>query len=392
MGFLFKKNYIANFRKRHEILMNKKPITDIIIIVVQVMATPTHRVNAITLPFILLALISLSPACARAFNSGIVSPLPKTTSPFQLVTFCAQPPSSNASFGRFHRSQMKSGSLSPSSLLSFHNILFLRGGQQDGETVTSDETTDLYADINMRRNYGTQESSASTDEEASAASVEMADKSSVGMEDDSSISKPIRAPSSLLMSAVAPITATLRAAGAFYTRQLSVRPVLTKSMTAGIIFGLSDWCAQLIEREDGENKSPVVLSRILTAFLVGLLFFGPAANAWYSAIFHYLPSTSLVSTLQKAALGQIFFGPAFTCVFFGAGMIEQGTFSLGNWVQKIKDDLPGAWAAGLGFWPLVDFVSYKIIPVHWIPLFVNFCSFVWTIYLSLVANRSKSTE
>ncbi|KAL7472568.1 hypothetical protein ACHAXS_012937 [Conticribra weissflogii] len=360
----------------------------------KIMVTPSHKVNSTTFPFIILALISLTPACARAFNNGIVSPIPKSTASSQLVNFGAQSPSSvNAAFGRLRRSQMKCGSLLSSSLLPFRTTLSLRGGQQDGETVTSDETTDLDVDINMSRNYGTQESSASTDEESSAASLEMAEKSSIGMEDDPSISKTIRAPSSPLMFAVAPISAALRAAGAFYTRQLGIRPVLTKSMTAGIIFGLSDWCAQLIEREgDGDSKSPVVFSRILTAFLVGLMFFGPAANAWYSAIFHYLPSTSLVSTLQKAALGQIFFGPAFTCVFFGAGMIEQGTFTLGNWVQKIKDDLPGAWAAGLGFWPLVDFVSYKIIPVQWIPLFVNFCSFVWTIYLSLVANRSKVSD
>ena len=40
-------------------------------------------------------------------------------------------------------------------------------------------------------------------------------------------------------------------------------------------------------------------------FLVGLLFFGPAANAWYSMIFKVLPSTSLISTLKKAILGQV---------------------------------------------------------------------------------------
>lgn len=287
---------------------------------------------------------------------------------------------------------MKSGT-SSSSLLSFPTLLFLRGGQQDEDTVSSDDTIDLDADINMRRSYGTQGSSG--DEESSSASVEMAAKSSLSLEDDSTISNPPpSALSSPLVSVVAPISAALRAAGAFYTHQLVLRPVFTKSLTAGIIFGLSDWCAQLIERDDSdtENKAPIVFSRVVMTFLVGLLFFGPAANAWYSAVFHYLPSTSLVSTLQKAALGQIFFGPTFTCVFFGAGMIEQGKFSFGAWFQKIREDLPGAWAAGLGFWPLVDFVSYKIIPVQWIPLFVNFCSFVWTIYLSVVSNRSKIVE
>lgn len=80
----------------------------------------------------------------------------------------------------------------------------------------------------------------------------------------------------------------------------------------GIIFGLSDWCAQLIENGGGNDDTDksvttknIVYSRIVMTFLVGLLFFGPAANAWYSMIFKVLPSTSLISTLKKAILGQV---------------------------------------------------------------------------------------
>ena len=262
--------------------------------------------------------------------------------------------------------------------------LFLRGGQQDDHTISAEEA-DL--DDSTKANYGTH-----SDEE-SAASVEMTKQSlEVG---GSSISEAEPSKRLLLSGAavISPLSSALQAAATFYTQQLSARPIFTKSATAAIIFGLSDWVAQLIERKgEDDKKEPVVFSRILSAFLVGLLFFGPAANAWYEMIFKVLPSTSLVSTIQKAALGQIFFGPTFTCVFFAAGLIESGTFSLGAWFSKIKNDLPGVWASGLGYWPLVDFISYKVVPVQWIPLFVNFCSFVWTIYLSLVANRGKGEE
>lgn len=91
--------------------------------------------------------------------------------------------------------------------------------------------------------------------------------------------------------------------------------------------------------------------------------------------------------MQKAALGQLFFGPSFTCIFFATSLLQSGTFTFGNWFRKIRDDLPTAWAAGLGFWPLVDLVSYSMIDPKWIPLFVNSCSLVWTIYLSWIANR-----
>jgi hypothetical protein len=67
--------------------------------------------------------------------------------------------------------------------------------------------------------------------------------------------------------------------------------------------------------------------------------------------------------------------------------MQSGQFSLGNWGRKIKSDLFRAWLAGIGFWPLVDLVSYSLIAPRFIPLFVNVCSLVWNIYLSIVANR-----
>ncbi|KAL7482750.1 hypothetical protein ACHAW6_008413 [Cyclotella cf. meneghiniana] len=342
---------------------------------------------------ILIIIASLSPASADAFSS------PLSLNSAHHTHFTHQPrrascAAASASTAVSSPSMKAIGRSSP--VLSLSTLLFLRGGQQKNhdEYTVSTEETDLDS-LHSPKQYGTH-----ADEESEAASVEMMEKSSsFEVDAESNLNEPTLARTlhSSMASVVPPLSSALHAAATFYTRQLSLRPILTKSLTAGIIFGLSDWVAQLIESKGqkeaaDDNKEPVVFSRILSAFLVGLLFFGPAANAWYEMIFRVLPSTSLLSTLQKAALGQIFFGPTFTCVFFGAGMIESGTFSLGGWWNKIRNDLPGVWASGLGFWPLVDFVSYKVVPVQWIPLFVNFCSFVWTIYLSLVANKSKTAE
>jgi protein Mpv17 len=307
-------------------------------------------------------------------------------------------------------------SSSPRSVVSLSALSLLRGGDDDvqidveSSSLSLDETESFDADINMQRVYGTN----NNDEESpEAAAVEMTTKKSPTLKSkksdltyDASSSSSTSTTSlisssrmALSSSVLSPLSSILAAFATFYTRQLSVRPILTKSLTAGIIFMASDYCAQLIERsnngtdeDDNNNKMPLVWSRMVTNFLVGLLVFGPAANVWYSTIFKLLPSTSLISTLQKAALGQLIFGPAFTSVFFGAGMIQSGSFSVGGWLQKVQQDLPAVWASGLGFWPFVDFISYKIIPVQWIPLFVNFCSFVWTIYLSIVSNRGSSGE
>jgi protein Mpv17 len=184
------------------------------------------------------------------------------------------------------------------------------------------------------------------------------------------------------------ITTSLASFGKIYSQQLEQRPIATKSVTAGLIFGLSDYLAQRIERT--EKKEKLNLTRMLASTLVGLLYFGPAAHYWYELIFALLPGTGLISTLQKAFWGQALFGPAFTCIFFAAGLLQSGTFSFGSLWAKIRSDLPGAWLAGAGFWPLVDIISFSVVPIKWIPLFVNFCSLLWTIYLSIVSNRSTT--
>merc|ERR1719215_2385477 len=155
--------------------------------------------------------------------------------------------------------------------------------------------------------------------------------------------------------------------GGWYAAQLSANPILTKSTTAALIFAASDISAQSLEmkgKEGEENK------RDITRTIV----------------------SGLVGSIKKATLGQLIFGPSFTCVFFAISLLQSGSFTLMNFVNKVKSDLPPAWRAGLGFWPLVDLVSYSMIPPAYIPLFVNFCSFCWTIYLSIIANRSITPE
>jgi len=206
---------------------------------------------------------------------------------------------------------------------------------------------------------------------------------------DESLSKPS---SPATKGSLLPVTSLLTGFGKAYGAALESRPILTKSFTAFLIFGLSDFLAQKLESRDSKGTAKFNWTRTLSSMGVGLLYFGPAAHFWYDSMFKIFPGTGLVSTLQKSAMGQLFFGPSFTCIFFATGLWQAGQFTVGNWFQKIRQDLPGAWLAGVGFWPLVDLVSYSLIPVQYIPLFVNMCSLVWTIYLSGVANRESRSE
>jgi len=241
--------------------------------------------------------------------------------------------------------------------------LNIRGGDQENENITTEIGSS---------SSGTPVSSLST------TTISSTNKSSIV------VSSPI----------LAKLVHIFASFGSFYSQQLELRPILTKSYSAGIIFGLSDYFAQKIERSNDVNGSSSKMdwTRLFVSFLVGLCYFGPAAHYWYEWIFRLLPSTSLASTLYKAFFGQALFGPSFTCVFFATILVQSGDFTLKNWWKKIRNDLPGAWLAGAGYWPIVDLISYSLIPIKLIPLFVNAASFIWTIYLSLVANRGKSSS
>ena len=197
--------------------------------------------------------------------------------------------------------------------------------------------------------------------------------------------------STTAMSSVAlPLTTAVTIFAKHYERLLVSHPIATKSWTAGIVFALSDFLAQRIE-SNNNKKSSLNYTRLLSTMAVGLFYFGPAAHYWYQWIFQILPATNLSSILLKAGLGQLIFGPCFTCVFFAVGLAQAKQFSLRNWYHKIRRDLFPAWLAGTGFWPLVDVISYSMVPPTYIPLFINFCSLIWTVYLSLLSHRATAT-
>lgn len=167
----------------------------------------------------------------------------------------------------------------------------------------------------------------------------------------------------------------------FYSASLQRSPILTKSITAGIIFTLSDILAQKLEKNDKPKK--LQIKRIIASAIVGFAYFGPAAHYWYEWIFHIIPGTTLINIIQKATLGQCLFGPCFTCVFFASSLIQSNNFTINKWFIKIKNDLPSAFIAGAGFWPIIDLISYSYVPPTYIPLFINFCSLIWTTFLAL---------
>mmetsp|Transcript_99860 Transcript_99860/g.187848 ORF Transcript_99860/g.187848 Transcript_99860/m.187848 type:complete len:301 (-) Transcript_99860:35-937(-) len=179
--------------------------------------------------------------------------------------------------------------------------------------------------------------------------------------------------------------------GAAYAAQLRAQPLVTQSLTSGIMFALSDWTAQsLAPAPEGRDTK-----RTITTALIGLLYYGPALYYYLKLVFYLFPGTGFKSTVQKMLFGQIGFGPLLTSVFFGAFLVKDNGLLSGLKLlpSKIRQDLFVTWVSELCFWPFVDLICYSMVPARWIPLANNAASYMWTVFLSLrAALKVKTTD
>ncbi|KAH6836126.1 Peroxisomal membrane 22 kDa family protein [Perilla frutescens var. hirtella] len=121
----------------------------------------------------------------------------------------------------------------------------------------------------------------------------------------------------------------------------------------------------------------------------GFVILGPSQHLWFNFVARTLPKRDLLSTLKKLAMGQVAFAPTINGIFFSYNAAAQG--ENGNEIAaRLKRDLIPTLLNGLMYWPLCDFLTYKVIPVHLQPLMNSSFSFLWTIYLTYMASLEKA--
>ncbi|KAI3684638.1 hypothetical protein L6452_33862 [Arctium lappa] len=174
----------------------------------------------------------------------------------------------------------------------------------------------------------------------------------------------------------------------WYLMMLDVRPIITKSVSAGLIYGAADLTAQSVSKGASESLHPI---RTLRMAMFGLLLLGPAQHVWFNFLGRILPKRDMVTTFKKLIVGQIFYGPSCTAIFFTYNAFLQGE-SGGEIALRLRRDLLPTLTGGLMYWPVCDFFTYKIVPVHLQPLINSAFSFMWTIYLTYMASLEKASK
>ncbi|XP_010467271.1 PREDICTED: protein SYM1-like [Camelina sativa] len=171
----------------------------------------------------------------------------------------------------------------------------------------------------------------------------------------------------------------------WYLGMVKSRPVLTKSVTSSLIYIAADLSSQTIAKKSSESYDLVRTARMGG---YGLFVLGPTLHYWFNFMSRLFPTRDLITTFKKMAMGQAIYGPTMTVIFFSLNASLQGE-SGSDILARLKRDLLPALFNGVMYWPVCDFITFRFFPVHLQPLVSNSFSYVWTIYMTYMANRKK---
>ncbi|CAL5385482.1 unnamed protein product [Camellia sinensis] len=172
----------------------------------------------------------------------------------------------------------------------------------------------------------------------------------------------------------------------WYLGKLDSRPILTKAITSSLIYMVADLTSQMITLPPSGSFDSM---RSLRMAGFGMLIVGPSQHMWFNFVAKILPKRDVITTLKKMITGQVLYGPCVNGSFFSFNAALQGESGT-EIVARLNRDLLPTLINGLMFWPICDFLTYKVIPVHLQPLINSSFSYIWTIYLTYMANLKKA--
>jgi len=217
----------------------------------------------------------------------------------------------------------------------------------------------------------------------------------------------------------------------WYKTCLLERPLLTKSTTAAVLSSVSDAMTQTVERRannsnnnhlgiDGKknetavavicpsSSSSVALKqkeflahnwvRTIHIFITGFCYSGPMAHFWYQTLEQLCQHTVLQKLVVISPWTALGTRSILDALLFSPTTVA-GYFVVRSLLERQPDPtakLRAAWAktvvSAWKFWPLVNVVSFTVVPLPYRVLYANVMSLLWTGYLSFVNQKTNKPE
>lgn len=164
-------------------------------------------------------------------------------------------------------------------------------------------------------------------------------------------------------------------------QQLEQRPLLTNAIVMALGLAIGDMLAATI------MGGPAFTTKTLQMAAFGLLFQGPALHCFSTALdANVLPDrpTSACAIATKTAIDQLLWSPICTSMFFIAMELFQGNIS--GIASTVTTHLAPTMLANYSIWPVAHLVNYGVVPQKHRVVFVTMVNILWAGVLSVISS------
>ncbi|XP_047447947.1 peroxisomal membrane protein 2 [Mugil cephalus] len=172
-----------------------------------------------------------------------------------------------------------------------------------------------------------------------------------------------------------------------YLVLLKKYPILTKSVTSGILSALGNLLSQILEaRKKAKNGAAVKEIDVAGASryaIYGLLVTGPVSHFFYQLMEVWMPITDPYCIVKRLLLDRLIFAPGFLLIFYFVMTILEAK----GWADFEKKMRSSYWTAlkmNWKVWTPFQFININFVPVQFRVLFANVIALFWYAYLASV--------
>ena len=172
----------------------------------------------------------------------------------------------------------------------------------------------------------------------------------------------------------------------WYGRQLTERPLITKVLTAGVVFSTGDLLSQKALSSDRIN-----FKRTAYFAAMGMCYYAPLLHWNFSIMLPKIapitPGCNMtVITLKKLAFDQFIFAPVITAGFFPLINLLEGR-GLEAGISALKEKYMSTMAFNMMLWLPAASLNFYFVPIPYQVLFVNLVSVGYNCMLSSIHNK-----
>lgn len=191
---------------------------------------------------------------------------------------------------------------------------------------------------------------------------------------------------------------------ALYNRKLIENPYTTKIISSAIVGAIGDLLVQALENfKSGYDVTlqNMDLRRMAVFSATTGLYIAPVVHNWFNLL-NKLPIPAEYSQFKRALVtmlvdqllgswtivaGFFFFFAVFDNVIppYKAGDLDIPSIVNSGW-EAITNSLVDTMVVSFKVWPLINFLNFLVVPLHYRLLFANFAAMFWNMFLSTMAN------